>query len=85
VYRRSFDCLAGDIGHKAAYDLLATVSFLALQTTSSEAEFVRIAKMLDDLAEAQWFRKAVVNEVCELAKRTADAKAKAKATASGAT
>jgi hypothetical protein len=24
VYRRSFDWLAGDIGHEAAYDLLAT-------------------------------------------------------------
>jgi hypothetical protein len=46
VYRWSFNWLAGAIGPEGAYEVLAPVSFFALQTTDPAAEFVRIVNLL---------------------------------------
>ena len=46
VYRWSFNWLAGAIGLEGAYELLAPVSFFALQTKDPAGEFVRIVKLL---------------------------------------
>jgi hypothetical protein len=46
VYRWSFNWLADAIGPEAAYELLAPVSFFALQTDDPAAEFVRIVRIL---------------------------------------
>jgi hypothetical protein len=67
VYRRSFDWLASSIAAEAAYELLAPVSFLALQTNKPEAEFVRIANLLSKEKNLDYRALTEVQELARLA------------------